>query len=70
MVAIGSQAYVAVGADCKECGSINPQLGCRSGFKTPDGVWDVGAGSEGHGGLKQRRVSYAFLQGSVESKQG
>jgi hypothetical protein len=70
VVAIGSQAYVAVGADCEECASFDAQLSRRGGFEVPDGVWDVGAGSEGHGGFKQGRIFYVFLQGSVESVQG
>jgi hypothetical protein len=54
VVAIGSQAYVAVGTDGEECVSVDPQLDRRSGFEVPHGVGDVSAGGEGHGGLKQR----------------
>jgi hypothetical protein len=68
VVTIGSQAYVAVGADGEECVSFNSQLSGRSRFEAPKGVGDVGAGCEGHGGLKQGRVCYVFLQGSAESK--
>jgi hypothetical protein len=70
VVAIGSQAYVAVGANCEECASFDAQLIRHGGFEVPDGVWDVGAGSEGHAGFKQGRVFHVLLQGSVERVQG
>jgi hypothetical protein len=69
VVPVGSQAYVAVGADGEECASFHPQMGCRSGVEVSDGVWDVGAGSEGHSSFKQGRMFYVFLQGGVENQQ-